>query len=214
MNRIAAFVSALPDFGMAALFLATWIAPEAIEERMVRHLVSVVLLEFIIIHSSAFMGVVAISDKPVTDKVKAILGLTILYSLFAGGFSLAFKSWWPIAAFWGLSLNRLLPIILGVVPSEREKELIQTGWAITACAYLLLVTVTLFLPLPQLGITPAVIDRQELEQGTDEPGVWQTQPHRAMAFGFLYFIAVGAGEILAGTRAYGMISNRRIPAGR
>lgn len=198
MNRLRALASALPDFGMAGLFLATWIAPYAIEERMVRHLVSVVLLEFIIIHSSAFMGVTAASDKPVKAKMKAITGLSLFYSLVAGGFSLAFKSPWPLLAFWGLTANRLLPIILGVVPTEQEKQLVRSGWTIAACAYLVLITVTLFLPLPHLGINGEVVDRQGLSENSDDPGAWQREPHRAMAFGFLYFTVIGLAEMGAG----------------
>lgn len=197
MRRVWAVVSALPDFAMAAVYLVTWIDPHAFGDRMVRHLLAVVLLEFIIIHSSAFMGVTAISDMPRWKKVKAVLGLGLMYSIFAGAFSLAFQSWWPITAFWALTLNRLLPIILNVVPSEKEKALIQHGWAGSAVMYLLFVFLTVLIPVPDFGITPDVVAEQDLASGSDDPGIWQTQPERAIAFGFLYFTSIGLLELSA-----------------
>ncbi|HEY5609981.1 MAG TPA: hypothetical protein VIL97_02140 [Thermoanaerobaculia bacterium] len=198
MRVVAAILSALPDFAMAAVYLITWIDPNALgDDRMVKHLVSVVLLEFIIIHSSAFMGTAAISGLSRWKKVQAILGLSVLYSIFAGAFSLAFKSWWPITAFWALTLNRLLPVLLGVVPSDRQKALIQAGWAGSACMYLIFIFLTILVPSPQFGITPAVVEAQDLTAGSDDPGIWQTEPHRAIAFGFLYFTTIGLLELSA-----------------
>jgi len=196
MRFAGAVLSALPDFAMGAVYLITWIDPNALgDDRMVKHLVSVVLLEFIIIHSSAFMGVTAISDLSRWKKVRAILGLALMYSIFAGAFSLGFKSWWPITAFWALTLNRLLPVILGVVPNDRQKALIQMGWAGTACMYLIFIFLTILIPSPRFGITEKVVALQDLSAGSEDPGIWQTEPHRAIAFGFLYFTAVGLLEL-------------------
>ena len=43
---------------LAAMYLVTWISREALGGDMLRYLVYVVLLEFIIIHSSAFLGLI------------------------------------------------------------------------------------------------------------------------------------------------------------
>lgn len=180
---VASVVSAIPDFALAATFLITWISPTRLGERMVPHLVLVMLLEFIIIHSSAFMGNVAISEMTRLKKTGAILGLGAFYSLFAGGFSLAFRSPWPLVAFWGLTLNRLLRAILGGALGKVEKTLMTMEWVSTTVFYLLFVFLTVLLPVPRFGI------RFPLE-GVGE-GLWIDEPQRVMAFGFLYFTALG-----------------------
>lgn len=127
-------LSALPDFGLAATFLVTWIAPHALGARMVFDLTLVMLLEFIVVHSSAFMGNVLVGDLNRRKKTAAVLGLGAFYSLFVAGFSLGFHTWWPMLAFWGLTLNRLLSVLLGQAPTGREKTLVMGGWAISvAC---------------------------------------------------------------------------------
>jgi hypothetical protein len=54
--------AAIPDLALAAAFIVTWISPYALGTRAVWHLVMVILLEFIVMHSSAFVGVVGFSD--------------------------------------------------------------------------------------------------------------------------------------------------------
>ena len=62
-----------------------------------------------------------------------------------------------------------------------------------AVFYLVFVGITTVLPLPKLGITAAVVSAQELPG----EGLWIEQPHRVIAFGFLYFSAWGISELYA-----------------
>lgn len=179
----ASVIAAIPDLGIGMTFLITWIDPLALGGGMVRHLLLVMMIEFIVIHSAAFMGSVAIAQKGAWRTIGAIVGFGLFYSVFAGAFSLAFRTWWPLVAFWGLTLNRLLRVILGGAFSENEKELMTKEWATTGALYVILVFVTLFPPLPRFGITPAVVAAQELPGS----GAWIDDPHRVIAFGFLYF---------------------------
>ena len=97
---LPAVISSLPDFGLAALFLAGWINPAILGEKTVSYLMLLMLLEFIIVHSSGFMGTVMISDVEKNKKFRSVLGLGILYTLFVSGFAIAFKEWWPLWGFW------------------------------------------------------------------------------------------------------------------
>jgi hypothetical protein len=150
---------------------------------MVRYIVLAMLLEFIIIHSAGFMGVALISDLGLARKTGAVLGLGVMYSTFVGAFALAFETWWPLVAFWGLTLNRLLSVLVHQAPGGGEKALLQQSWGISVILYLLGTFATLFLPLPRLGITPALVQALQLPGS----GVWVDEPHRVVAFGFLYF---------------------------
>ena len=147
----ADIISALPDIALAGAFLLTWISSYRLGERMVAHLVLIMLMEFIVVHSAAFMGTVAVSGESKWRKVALIVGLSIFYSVFAGGFSWAFRDWFPLLAFWGLTLNRLAGVIVGQAPEGRERMLVQKGWAASAILYLLGAGLTAFLPLPALG---------------------------------------------------------------
>ena len=183
--------AALPDFGLAALFLATWLWPTSQRPETIQHLLLVMLLEFIIIHSAAFMGRVAISPAPREAKVKGLLALAGFYSLFAAGFSLAFKSAWPLLSFWGLMANRLASVIVGQAPEGEERVLLERGWGVCALAYLVFTFATVLLPVPRFGITPAIVAAQGIPGG----GLWVDQPWRVLALGFCYFTVVGWSEL-------------------
>ena len=51
-----AVINAAPDFGLSGAYLITWFYPTAFGEHFVVHIMLVMLLEFIIVHSSGFMG--------------------------------------------------------------------------------------------------------------------------------------------------------------
>lgn len=187
----AGLVAALPDFALGGVFLVTWVAPGTFGRRMVAYLMLVMLIEFLIVHSAAFMGHVAMGAGDRRHKVRSLLGLGALYTLFAGGFALAFKRWWPLWAFWGLTLNRLAGVMLGRGPSGRERHLIKRSWAAGVFFYIAFVFLTTLLPVPALGITPAVVRAQELPGS----GLWIDDPQRVLAFGFLYFTAWGISQL-------------------
>ena len=192
----ARIVTALPDLTIAAVFLITWIAPRTFGDQMVGFLMLVMLLEFIIIHSSGFMGSVMLHD-PLSErtKIKALLGFGVFYGIFALGFSLGFQAWWPLWTILLMTLNRMMIVLLGNVPDQQERAYILKGWAVSAICYILLAMLTIFLPLPRLGITPAEVVAQNLPGS----GLWVEQPHRVIAFGFLYFLAIGISELYSHT---------------
>jgi hypothetical protein len=193
------FISSVPNFILSGLFFLTWIAPTSIEAKMVSSLTLLMLLEFINVHSSAFMENVIIGDAPREKKVRVIAGLGILYTLFVGGMSLAFETWWPLAAFWGLTLNRLLGVLMGKAPSGEEKTMMQNSWGVSIFLYVVGAGLTVFLPVPSFGITEEVVSLQ----GFTGDGLWEVEPQRVIVFGFLYFAGMGL---------YEMNSNRWIPS--
>lgn len=206
MRRLGSLFTALPDLGLGAVYLITWIAPYALGRRMVAHLMLVMLLEFIIVHSSGFMGSVLYGDARRVGKVTATLGFGIFYTLFVAGFALAFATWWPIWAFWGLTLNRLLGALVGQATTGAEKTYVQKGWAIGVIFYLAFVFATTLLPVPSLGITSAVRASQHLPGS----GLWIDAPHRVIAFGFLYFTSWGISDLYG----HRWLSARGLPTGK
>jgi len=184
-------IAALPDLGLAGFFLYVWVAPHAAGPGRIGDLMLIVLLEFIVVHSAAFMGTTTLQRSSRRTRVVVILKFGVFYTLFVGGFALGFHTWWPVFAFWGLTLNRMLGVIVGQAPTGEEQRLIKAGWAVGVMSYLVAVFASTFLPVPRLGITPEVIGAANLP-GT---GLWVDQPYRVLAAGMLYFTAVGISAL-------------------
>ena len=175
---------------MGLAFLATWIDPYSLGDGMISFALMVMLLEFIIIHSSAFIGSIMFGDTAKKKKVIALIGFSAFYMIFVLAFSVGFDDWWPVIAFTGLMLNRLLSVIVGDIPEGKERERVRGMWAINVLCYLVGVFATTLLPVPEFGITPDSITAA----GFTGEGIWIDEPYRVLAFGFIYFTAVGVFE--------------------
>jgi hypothetical protein len=184
-------IAATPDVAIAALFLGTWIAPDLLGAERIGHLMLVMLLEFIVVHSAAFMGQAALGGTHRRQKILWVVGLGGFYTLFVGGFALAFRTSWPLVAFWILTLNRLLGMVVGQAPDGEGRLFMQRSWAVGAIAYLGAVFATTMLPVPALGVSGAVVAAADLPGS----GIWIDQPQRVLAAGFLYFAAVAVSEL-------------------
>ena len=191
---LARLATALPDLGLGAAFLITWVTPLRFGEKAVSYFMLVMLLEFLIVHSAGFMGSV-VFNKPLARrmKVKMLAGLGAFYALFAAGFAVGFRAWWPLWTIALLTLNRILIVLMGNVPEGRERIIIRKGWAVATLCYLLFAFATTFLPVPAFGITDAVIRLQEFTS----TGLWIDEPQRVLAFGFLYFTGTGLSELFS-----------------
>ncbi|HZH40518.1 MAG TPA: hypothetical protein VFD85_05885 [Gemmatimonadales bacterium] len=200
MNSLATWINAVADFCFAAVFLITWIAPNTFGEHTLRFLMLVMMMEFVVVHSSAFMGNVMISRANRGAQATALAGFGLFYSLFAGAFALAFKTWWPITMFWGQTLNRMLGVLFGQVPDDDQKAFIQRSWIASVLLYLVSAFVTIVMPMPRLGITSAVIAAQQIHSS----GLWVEQPQRVLAFGVMYFLLTGWSDLRGHTWASGI----------
>jgi hypothetical protein len=150
------------------------------------------LLEFVVIHSSGFMGIIWLWEKRRAERILTLLGIGVFYSLFAAGLSVRFGSWWLFGGFWMLTANKMLGVLAGMEPRERELELLQHGWAGALALYVLALCLTLMVPLPALGLTPDVLAPQHLP-GAHLP--WTNEPQQVIAAGYLYFTSVAVSEM-------------------
>jgi len=204
MRRVASVLGAVPDFAIAGAALLTWVNPSLLGEEKVAWFLGLMLLEFIVVHSSAFLGTVAFGPGSRAGKLGKSVGLSLFYSVFAAGFAASMRDPWPLYAFWGLTANRLLSLMLGAAPAHHEKEFAQMGWGASVVFYLLAAFVTVLLPLPALGIAREMLG----VVGENATGTWVRDPHRVVAFAFLYFGAQGVFGRFAG-RSLGGAPTRR-----
>ncbi len=127
-------LSAIPNFAIASTFLITWIDPERLGEQMVRRFMYIMLIEFLVVHSTGFLGALAFSTARRRRKALAFGGLVLLYSLFAAGFSMAHGSFWPLWTFWGLTLAKFPAVVLDPPPENGPQNvgcLWPSWWALT-----------------------------------------------------------------------------------
>ncbi|MFT3805677.1 hypothetical protein [Arenimonas sp.] len=183
-SAIARWISVLPDALTSLAYLVTWFSPLLWKHDAVNFLMLVMLLEFLVVHSGAFIGAVVLSDKASRRyKTVAMLGFGAFYMLFAGAFSLAFDSWWPVLTFGWLMLAKFALIWLAPVPKTEEAQRQMTLWAFSVAAYLAAVFMGVILPLPRFGLGAELVAQLQLPGS----GLWIEKPHTVIAGGFVYF---------------------------
>lgn len=187
------FASALPDPPLSAGCFATWSAPRSVAPWVARGILLTMLLEFIVVHSTGFMGAFAYGNRSKREPIVGILGLGLLYSLFVAAFSLGFHTWWPLVSFWVLTLNRLTGVLLHRSPAgdEDAQRMFMLSWALGTLCYLVGAVTTSAMDLPRLGFDPAFVASLHLDGG----GLWVDEPWRVVAFGAVYFGAIGLLEL-------------------
>lgn len=190
-GRLAPIVDAAGDLVLAGVFLVTWLAPDAPLALPLGVALLTMLLEFIVVHSTAFMGSVAMGEGTPATRARSVLALGGFYTLFVVGFALAFQTWWPLVSFWVLTINRSLGILFDTTTSGRQALHIRKGWAAVTMSYLLAVGATTVLPVPAFGIDRAVVAAAELPSS----GLWVSEPYRVVAAGFLHFLLSGLSAL-------------------
>ena len=103
MSLLARAISALPDVALGVTFLVTWIDPRVFGEGVLKYALLTMLMEFIVVHSSGFMGFVLWGTSlGAVKKTLATLGLGAFYTTFLVAFGHLQRARWPVWAFWGL----------------------------------------------------------------------------------------------------------------
>ncbi len=193
--------AAMPDALSAGVFVWAWIDPAQIGgPARVKNLMLTMLFEFIVMHSSAIIGSIAISDMPRLQRALALIGLSAAYLLFVLAFAYAFSSWWPVWVFGWLFLCRFWYLLANPTTGGDAALRMQESWALSGMAYLAGVFLTLFLPLPRLGITPEFV--ATIDFPANMTGAWIDRPWTVLAFGAFYF----------GVLAWSKLSTLRLPA--
>jgi hypothetical protein len=171
---------------IAAMFLITWFRPNTFGPLTVHHLTFVMLMEFIVVHATGFLGAISARDESVKYRAAMFVGLMSFYMLFAAGFAAMYGGWWPIWAFWGLILSRFPTVVLRP-PDMQGQNVLIVNWAMMVMLYLGGALLTAVPDVSPIGITPDVIAAQHFDTG----GLWPEQPYRVMAFGTFYFTGLG-----------------------
>lgn len=178
-------VAAFPDVLASTVFVLAWIAPWILGTQIVIALMITMILEFLAVHSGAFIGLTVLD--PEISRLKralAVLGFGAVYMLFALGFSIGFGVWWPAVVFAWLLLGKFALIWISPVRQAEEHDRHMTVLFVSMFAYFGGILVTAFLPLPRLGVDEQILQAAAAALGS---GLWVDEPQTVLAFGAMYF---------------------------
>lgn len=186
----ASLASAIPYLVLVWTLMQVWVSPMSVSNGLwVRYGVGLMALEFIILHSGVFMGSMAASTESLKTRVQAFSGLFVFYSLFAFGFAKTVGSYEILYVYGFLMLGRFVTI---VIASGEGKSQILSRSGFGALVYMAAVFGTIFIPIPELGITHEVLERVYPDRGGGE---WEQNPEIAIAAGIIYFSALALYEL-------------------
>lgn len=202
-------MNAVPDLLMGLAFLATWLEPTALGSNMLKYFIMLMLLEFITIHSAAFMAFAIISGTSKIAKILRVIGLGLFYSLFIWGYTFSEGELWPLAAFWLMILNRIFSVLFGESDASGKQMVLIVSWAWGVFWYLMAIFIAALAPLPAFGWTEEYVK----SLSGSSSGLWFETPQSLMAAGFIYFTAVGIFELYSDTIGAKLSTGQKPAAG-
>ena len=155
----------------------------------VRFGVGLLLLEFILLHSGAFVSAMLARGDSFAAKLKILLPLMSVYALMVWGFSLSLGTTSLLWIFAAVCLGRL---ISGIGNTNEQIGVMRSRSAIGVCLYMFVVFLSVMLPVPEWGITHSVLEAVYPDRGGGE---WEQEPQRAIAAAALYFTLLGVAEL-------------------
>jgi hypothetical protein len=207
----ALWLPLLPDALTCGFFLIVWWNPLVFGPLSVRTAMLTMLLEFFLVHATGFFTVFAHDQRGSKWKrIGAMAGLSSFYVLMIGAYVMAYHEWWPLLAFGWLLAGK----VAWVWTSKPDPEDLDgseatfrgmAAWAGSVVLFLGGVVYTCIADIPRWGMTAALQPRFGLDMTSE--GLWESEPHRVVAFGALYFGATFVAKLLFA--AWGQWRSRR-----
>lgn len=196
MPIFIAICTALPTLGLSVALIWVWIDPMAWDDgRWVPYAVGLMLMEFLILHSSGFVVHMAAAQASLAGKLKVFAGLALMYGLMGLGFALSTDSPSLLWLLLGVMVGRFAAALRADLTKDPA---FNARLVIGVMAYLGAVFASIMLPVPELGVTREVVNEVYPSRGS---GIWERYPERAIAGGALYFGVMGFVELTLGWRA-------------
>jgi len=178
-------LATLSTLVLAFILLTTWISPLSIDNgRWLGFAPGILVVEFLMIHSGIFMGVLpAVNLK---GRWWLYAALLIFYSAFVWGVTSQFDNWYFLAAYSAVMFSRWLGAIKG--DNNFNESIARSG---ASMFFLILVIFVMYaIPLPHLGITDEVFRQNSVwsQDATIEQSVYW------LAACVTYFVLLAAFE--------------------
>jgi len=168
----------------SAVFVCIWISPFLFGTGAVKAAMLTMLVEFFLVHATGFYtGFGANRDWARSHRWLALGALTSFYLLMIGLIAWSFEAWWMLLAFGWLFVGKLSWMLKK--PTDDQTMKAMSAWAGMVAVYLFACFFTIGVDLPYLGIKPELVTTFGLDPKSE--GIWESEPHRVVAFGALYF---------------------------
>jgi len=179
----------LPDLFTAGLLYVIWSEPMRFGMEWFRAASLAMLLEFFVIHAGGFMAVTVVDPEATkTARLLRLLGWSAGYMAFIALFAIGLDAAWLPWAFAWFCFSKVQAIWTVAPPTEADRGHAMSAWALSVVLYLGSVLATSFYDeVPELGASAYV----RIAAGFTGGGLWESEPHRALAAGVLYFGAMG-----------------------
>jgi hypothetical protein len=188
---IGALSSAVPCFYLSWVLFNVWRDPMAWDDgNWVRLGVGLLLLEFVLLHSGAFISSIIAGKQQVKQRLKLLAGLMLFYTILVWGFAKSVDSTQLLWVFGGVSLGRLVTALTNAGEGSRAM-MERSGFGVVI--YLLVTCGTVFIDVPEWGISNSVLADVYPDRGS---GLWERDPERAIAGAAVYFFLFGLAELL------------------
>jgi hypothetical protein len=186
LSNVGLAFALLPDLLSVSFFLLVWADPLALGPASVKTAMLTMLLEFYLVHAAGFFPVITHSaDFGKWRRIGAIAGLSSFYLLMIAAYAKSFGQWWPLLAFAWLAAGKVAWIWMNPRGDEGAIGRQMAAWAASVALFLFGVVLTSIQDVPRWGMTADVQPRFGLDMASE--GLWESQPHRVVAFGVLYF---------------------------
>jgi hypothetical protein len=195
----ARWLPVVPDLLTTGFFLVVWSHPLVFGALSVKTAMLTMLLEFFLVHATGFFTVFT-NDRHGSKwkRTGAMLGLSTFYVLMLTAFAMAFHAWWPLLAF-GWLLAGKVAWVWSNPPGDDDAMFRQmAAWAGSVALFLGGVALTSIADVPRWGMTVALQPGFGLDMASE--GIWESQPHRVVAFGALYFGVTFLAKVLLAAR--------------
>lgn len=190
----ALWLPLVPDLVTCGFFLVVWWNPLVFGPLSVRTAMLTMLLEFFLVHATGFFTVFA-NDRRGSKwkRIGAMAGLSLFYVLMISAYAMSFHEWWPLLAFAWLLAGKIA-FVWTSRPDAGDPDggdatfRGMAAWAGSVALFLGGVVYTCIADIPRWGMTAALQPQFGLDMTSE--GLWESQPHRVVAFGALYFGAM------------------------
>jgi hypothetical protein len=181
---LGGMLAATADLALASVFLIVWVWPYTFGRLVYRELALLFFLEFLVIHSSAFLGCLSTIQTRTRNKIGIVAGCCAFYTLSVLGYSYVHDTMWPLVFFWTLMATKFIPLFTSYA-RDWDRAVLVARAAVGTMAYLAAMILGAFLPIPRFG-WPEGLSLGE--------GIIEAEPYRLMFAGMLYFTLMGFYE--------------------
>jgi len=181
--------SVAPQICLIWILIDVWRFPmEWDEGRWVADGVLIIVSEFFLLHSGVFMAGIAM-EADAQKRFNSFAVLALFYGAFIWGFSALSDSSNLLWFFGSVMAGRFVTLVVAV--DEGSTHLGERSfWG--GMLYVVLVPLSIFVPIPELGIDRHVA-RIAFENGGE--GVWVEEPARGFAMAVTYFTIMTGLEL-------------------